>query len=93
MTTTMVMSGTRSYIQYTPEEVEAATREMMASMGIDPDEVAAMEDYEFEYEDDMEGGVNLEPTVRPLNRTDEVNGLQASAFQEWCRLNKHCRDP
>jgi hypothetical protein len=81
MTATMVMPGTRSYIQYTPEEVETATREMMASMGIDPDEVAAMEDYEFEYGDDMEGGINLDPTVRPLNRTDEVNGLQASAFQ------------
>ena len=77
MTTTMVMPGTRSYIQYTPEEVEAATRGMLESMGIDPDDVAEMEDYEF----DMEGEVNLESTVRPLNRTDEVNGLQASAFQ------------
>ena len=80
-TTTMVVPGTRSYFQFTSEEVEAATREMMESMGIDPDEVADMEDYEFEYGDDMEGGINLESILRPLNRTEEVNGLQASVFQ------------
>ena len=62
----------KSYIEFTQqsaEEIEEKTREMIQDMGIDPDEMAEMGDYETAAGNTVSTG-----------RTAEVNGYEATAY-------------
>ncbi|MDH5589180.1 MAG: DUF4412 domain-containing protein [Gemmatimonadota bacterium] len=80
-TTWIVNPADRSYFEFTAAEMEEATdramseaEEMMARMGIDPDEMAAMAE-------EMGAGMEREtPTVRSLGRAETVNGFGATGF-------------
>ncbi len=85
-TTWMVNPADRSYIRYTLEEVEAATKEAqkqaeeaLAKMGIDMEEIEqrAEEMDAQEMDEEMEVGV----TVTSLGKTQEINGILASGYE------------
>ncbi len=62
----------KSYVEFSrqsAEEIEKKTREMMQKMGVDPDEVAEMGDYET-------------PTGNTVStgRTAQINGYRATAY-------------
>ena len=92
-TTWMVSPSLRSFVKFTTADVESAAEDaaklaedMMAKMGIDPDELeqyeeeVGEEEYEEEYEE--EGFfTGFEPGVRALERTEEVNGFTAAAHE------------
>ncbi len=86
MTTRMVDPSTRSYVEVSAEDAQAAAdeaarqaEEMMARMGVDPEEVPTG-DMDDEYGDE-EGGVRFTPRVRAVGRTEQVNGHTAEVFE------------
>lgn len=85
-TTWIVNPADRSYITVNADEAEAAAEEaaktaeeMMAKMGLDPEELREQAEAMGEMEE--EGGETGTPTVRPLGKTEEINGFRASGFE------------
>jgi hypothetical protein len=88
-TTWMVTPSQRSYVKFTAEGMESAAEDaaklaedMMAKMGIDPEDIEQNEE-EYADEEYEEEGVftGFEPGVRALERTEDVNGIKATAHE------------
>ncbi len=86
MNTRIVDPSTRSYVEYSVEDAQAAVaeaqkqaEEMMARMGIDPDDAQAdATSAEYASEED---GIHFTPRAWALDRTEEVNGVPAEVFE------------
>lgn len=74
----MVNHEERSYVTFTPEEMQAATNEMLARMGIDPEEAAERVDALAER---MGEAPEVPVTVRALGRSTRLNGFAVSAYE------------
>ena len=85
----LVSPADRSFVHFSADEVEAAAQaaardaeEAMAAMGVDIDEIrreaAEYEPGELDAQGQMDYG---EPRVRSLDRTERLNGFQASAYE------------
>jgi hypothetical protein len=62
----------RSYLEFTPqtaEDIEEKTREMMEKMGVDPDQVDDIEEYE-----------TATGSTASTGRTEQINGYRATAY-------------
>jgi hypothetical protein len=82
LTMRWVIPARRVYAEMTAEDIEASraeaerqAEEMMARMGIDPEEY---EDEEYGMD---EGMVSFSPSVKSLGETREINGMRADAFE------------